>query len=636
MLFFQLALLAGYGYAHFLASRPSASTAKWLHRALLFISVLALPIIPSDTWKPADGSFPIWRILALLTVTVGGPYFLLASTSPLLQNWFAKSHSGGVPYRFFALSNFGSMLALITYPFVIEPGITLHLQALLWSCGYAVFALLCFWLARDARSVLPLETVSAGVGPRWPLRFAWLALAACPSALLLAITNHITQNIAAIPFLWVLPLSLYLLSFILTFESPRWYQRRFFMGLSAVAIGSMGYAVAKQLMIRDLRVLLPIFTLGLFACCMVCHGELVRRKPAPQFLTSFYLMIALGGAIGGLFVAAFAPLVFPALFELPILLVVTPLVVLLLVRKECPAAGDRKSEWARSQFRTAWMASLIATIAFGGYLVWEQRDYLHDAELLVRNFYGALRVTDDTELGIRELAHGTINHGEQYRDPQRRRLPITYYAPKTGIGLLMTDLEKRGPVRLGVVGLGTGTMAAWGRAGDEIHFYEINPLVLQLARSKFTYLADSPATITITLGDARLSLERESSQQFDVLAVDAFSGDAIPVHLLTREAFRTYWRHLRPSGVLAIHTSNKFLDLAPPLVLLAHEFGKEAHLIESDRDESTRTFASDWVLIGSRELQRFPWIDDEESEIDQKPGLRPWTDDFSNLWQILD
>jgi spermidine synthase len=255
--------------------------------------------------------------------------------------------------------------------------------------------------------------------------------------------------------------------------------------------------------------------------------------------------------------------------------------------------------------------------------------------LLARNFYGALRVTEDDAAGIRELAHGTINHGEQYLDPMRRRQPITYYAPKTGIGLLMTDLEKRGPVHLGVIGLGTGSMAAWARAGDNIRFYEINPLVLDIARSQFTYLKDCPAKLDVVLGDARLSLERERGQQFDVLAVDAFSGDSIPVHLLTREAFRIYWHHLRPDGVLAVHTSNKYLDLSQPVDILAREGGREAHLIESEHDDATRTFASDWVLIGARERQRFPWMSDEESDIDPKPGLRPWTDDFSNLWQIL-
>jgi SAM-dependent methyltransferase len=323
------------------------------------------------------------------------------------------------------------------------------------------------------------------------------------------------------------------------------------------------------------------------------------------------------------------------MFELPVLLVVTPLLILCVVLRDRPRPGDRGYEFKRGQFWSIWVGSVIATIALGIYICQQEYDYLGDARLLARNFYGALRVTDDDSTGVRELAHGTISHGTQYLDPVRRHRPTTYYAPKTGIGMILTDLEKRGPVRMGVIGLGTGTLAAWGRAGDTVRYYEINPLVLRVARTQFTYLSDCPAKLDVVLGDARLSMEREPSQQFDVLAVDAFSGDSIPVHLLTREAFRIYWRHLRPDGVLAVHVSNKYLDLAPPVELLATESGREAHLIESEKDESTQTFASDWVLIGANELQRFPWMEDEESEIESHPGLRPWTDDFSNLWQVL-
>lgn len=639
MLFFQLTLLAGYWYAHLLAARSTARRSSTIHLAVLAATVLALPIIPSAWWKPADGSHPLWRILGLLAITVGAPYFALASTSPLLQTWYVRARHAGVPYRFFALSNLGSMLALISYPIVIEPRLALRTQAWVWSGAYVFFAALCAWLAwGSARFEAPAETVVAEDSrgaPGWTDRAVWLLLAACASALLLAVTNHITQNVAAIPFLWVLPLSLYLLSFILTFESSRWYFRRLFFGLFAVSVASMALAIGGDTANKDLKLLIPLFTAGLFVCCMVCHGELVRRKPAPRHLTSFYLMIALGGAAGGLFVAAFAPNVFPAMFELPVLLVATPALILCVVFKDLPPKGDRKREFARAQFWSIWVGSIASVLFLAGYLIQQEHEYLGDARLLVRNFYGALRVTDDDETGTRELAHGTISHGEQYLDPVRRRRPTTYYAPKTGVGMLMIDLEKRGPVRLGVVGLGTGTMAAWGRAGDVVRYYEINPLVLRIARTQFTFLKDCPAKLDVVLGDARLSLDREPSQQFDVLAVDAFSGDSIPVHLLTREAFRIYWRHLRPDGILAVHVSNKYLDLAPPVAALGIEFHKEAHLIESEKEDSTQTFAADWVLIGVDEMKRFPWIEDQESEIDSPKGLRVWTDDFSNLWQVL-
>lgn len=637
MLFFQVVLLAGYAYAHLLASKVTAGRALWIHRVALILTLAALPIIPSSWWKPADGSLPLLRILGLLTITVGGPYCALAATSPLLQTWYIRARGRGVPYRFFALSNLGSMLALLSYPVLVEPYIPLKTQAWIWSAAYLVFAALCFVLSVTSPIGAAAERVDADEAPiTVRTRVFWLLLSGSASALLLAVTNHITQNIAAIPFLWILPLALYLLSFILCFDSPRWYVRKLFLGLFAVAMGSMAYGSAGAIVIDRARVLIPIFCVGLFVACMVLHGELARRKPGPRYLTSFYLTIALGGALGGLFVAAFAPIVFPALIEFPILLIATPIIVLLAVLDSRPRyARTTREELARSQFWAVWAMGMVAVALVAFYVGQQEFRFLTTARLLARNFYGALRVSDNEAAGVRELGHGTINHGEQFLDPVRRRTPITYYAAATGIGRLMTDLESRGPVRLGVVGLGAGTMAAWGRAGDTVRFYEINPLVLSIARTQFTYLKDCPANLDVVLGDARLSLEREPSNHFDVLAVDAFSGDSIPVHLLTREALRTYWRHLGPDGVLAIHVSNKYLDLSAPLALLATEFHQEAHLIENDHSSSTRTFDADWVLIASRATARFPWMNTEDSEIDTIPGLRPWSDDFSNLWQIL-
>ena len=629
MLFFQLLLLAGYAYAHWL----SKSRKQWVHAVVLAAGVLLCRIIPLDWWKPADGRFPILRILGLLAVTVGLPYFTLASTSPLLQSWVARQSRVAVPYRLFSLSNLASMLALLSYPVVIEPQLRLHTQAWLWSAGFVVFAVLNYWLFRQSASYPAEQTQPTnGLPPSHRDHMMWLLLASCASGLLLAVTNHITQNVAAIPLLWILPLAVYLLSFILTFESGRWYQRRVFLGLGAVALASMGFASGGQTMVNDIRVLIPLFVAGLFVCCMVCHGELARSKPAARWLTSFYLTVAAGGALGGLFVAVIAPMAFPALFEFPILLVLTPSVILWKVYLDWNP--DASSEFERAQFWPIWILCVAGVIGLAAYLSKAEWDYLHDARLLTRNFYGALRVTDDDEGGVRSLAHGTINHGEQFLDAVRRREPITYYAPDTGIGMLMTDLQKRGPVRLGVIGLGTGTMAAWGRAGDTVRFYEINARVLDIARTQFTYLRDCQAHPEVSKGDARLSLEREPAQHFDVLVVDAFSGDSIPVHLLTRQAFDVYARHLKPDGVLAVHVSNKYLDLSPPVAALAHQIGQEAHLIESARNDETHTFASDWVLVGRGEKARFPWIEEQESDIDVIPGLRVWTDDFSNLWQI--
>ena len=652
MLFFQLLLLGGYAYAHWL----STTRHRWIHMVVLVASVLMFRIIPADGWRPLDGSDPVGRILCLLTATVGLPYFTLASTSPLLQNWYACQHRTGVPYRFFALSNFASMLALLSYPVVVEPQLHLHTQAWVWSVGFLISAALNFGLFRQSARISAHaaadQAATPDAAPRIRQRLIWVALPACASALLLAVTNHITQNIAAVPLLWVLPLGVYLLSFILTFEGGRWYSRRSFLALFVVALVAMGYAADQQWDVDRIEVLIPVFIGGLFICCMVCHGELARSKPAARWLTSFYLMVALGGAIGGLCVAILAPAVFPALVEFPPLLVVTPAVILWLLYSNHQAARaalaapetaapDQSGKGVLTRLRPTpfwpvWILSLVGVVGLAGYLAKGEWTDLSEARLLSRNFYGALRVADDQESGVRELAHGTISHGEQYLDPAQRRRPLTYYAADTGIGLLMTELEKnKGAIWLGVIGLGTGSMAAWGRAGDMIRFYEINERVLDIARTQFTFLADCASHTEVVLGDARLSLEREPAQQFDVLVVDAFSGDSIPIHLLTREAFEVYFRHLKPDGILAVHVSNSYLDLAPPVAALARQMGREAHLVQNEEDDRTRTFPADWVLVGDHESERFPWIKDKESKITLKSGLRVWTDDFSNLWQIL-
>jgi hypothetical protein len=651
MLFFQLLLLGGYAYAHWL----SRGRHRWVHALVLVASVLMFRIIPTDWWKPPDGQDPVWRILCLLTATVGLPYFTLASTSPLLQNWYARQHRAGMPYRFFALSNFASMLALLSYPIVVEPRMRLHTQAWVWSVGFLICAALNYALFRQS-AVLSVHgyedrTATPDAPPRKHQRVIWVLLPACASALLLAVTNHITQNIAAIPLLWILPLGVYLLSFILSFEDMHWYRRRTFLALFAVALGGMGYAADPRLEVDDIRVLVPVYIGGLFICCMVCHGELARRKPSARWLTSFYLMVALGGAIGGLFVAVLAPAVFPALVEFPLLLLATPAAILWMLCSDhrisqtglaAPQAAMPKQRGmgvitalSGAPFWPLWILSLVGVVGLGGYLARGEWADLSEARLLSRNFYGALRVEDDQELGVRELAHGTISHGEQYLNPAKRRRPLTYYAAGTGIGLLMADLQKKGAFRLGVIGLGTGSMAAWGRAGDAIRFYEINARVLDIARTQFTFLADCASHLEVVLGDARLSLEREPAQQFDVLVVDAFSGDSIPVHLLTHEAFGIYFHHLKPDGILAVHVSNSYLDLAAPVAALARQLGREAHLILNEEDLKTRTFSADWVLVGDNESERFPWIKDKESEIELRPGLRIWTDDFSNLWQLL-
>jgi SAM-dependent methyltransferase len=637
LLFFQSVLLLGYLYAHVLhwALRPNAQAA--VHILLLAASVAVLPILPSAAWKPAGTEDPSLRILLLLAATVGLPYFLLSTTGPLVQAWYARTHEGAIPYRLYALSNAGSMFALVSYPILIEPLLGTRTQALTWSGSYVLFVLLCSLTAWLYRGTDPAPRIRrpepSAPAPARAVRLLWVALPASASILLLAVTNHITQNIAAIPFLWILPLSLYLLSFILCFESPRWYPRNFYLRLFAVTAASMAYALSEQFRNSPVKVMAPFFAAGLFICCMVCHGELARLKPHPSRLTSYYVMIALGGALGGVFVALLAPRVFNGYYELPAGLAACVAVVWLALR------ADPHSGLAGPWMRPAPLAASLLAVAVIGYLAFIIQQSGHGVRLMVRNFYGGLKVTDttadDDDRPIRRLTNGTITHGEQFLDPQYANLPTTYYGPNSGIGRAIRQRQANGPLRVGVIGLGAGTLAAYGRPGDEYRFYDINPLVVRLAHTEFTFLKNSEARIKVVLGDARLSLEREPPQNFDILAVDAFSGDSIPVHLLTREAFALYFRHLKPDGVLAVHVSNRYLNLRPVVQLAAAALGKEARVIDNQGDDN-EVFRASWVLVTADPgFFDTPLLHTAAAIIAPPHHLRLWTDDYSNLFAIL-
>ncbi|MBM3774297.1 MAG: hypothetical protein FJW37_03955 [Acidobacteria bacterium] len=629
LLFFQVLLLAGYAYAYaiFRYLRPGAQSA--VHVALLLASLAALPVIPAAAWKPAGTEDPVFRILGLLAATVGLPYFLLAATAPLVQPWYAFGSAKAVsPYRLYALSNAGSMFALLSYPVMFEPVLTSRQQALGWSSGYALFALLCGASALRARSIRSPGAEAAVAGPRpgWGDRLLWVALAASASLLLLAVTNHLTQNVAAIPFLWVLPLSIYLLSFILCFEGGGWYRRGPMLRFLAVALGTMAYALSEGFENTTLKVLIPLYSVGLFAASMACHGELARLKPHPRYLTSFYLLIAVGGALGGVFVGLVAPRAFGWYFELPVGIVACAVLVLIVLRRQGAVS------------RSVWWVAAGLTVAMAFFLGAEMRRMAGQARVIARNFYGGLRVVDSEEREgrARKLMHGTVNHGQQWLDPARRQMPTTYFGPDSGIGLAIRAASERPNLRVGVIGLGTGTLAAYGRPGDHYRFYELNPLVLEIARSQFTFLEDSKASVEVALGDGRLSLEREAPQNFDLLALDAFSSDAIPVHLLTREAFELYFRHLKPGGVLAAHVSNKYLDLAPVVEVLAKAAGAGAVVIDTRGDEQKASFAATWVLVSRRpEFLRHARTAPGAATAASPRKLRLWTDDYSNLLRIL-
>jgi len=637
ILFFQVVLLLGYLYAHAVIRYLKPRMQMLLHCALLVASVLVLPVYPDASWKPGPGDEPTLRILFLLAATVGMPYFLLSTTGPLLQAWYARRFKGSIPYRLYALSNAGSMFALISYPALFEPSFTTHQQAWGWSAGYCVFVLVCgltAYVSNRGPESGPVEYVieQAPAAPTAKLYVMWTLLPAVASVMLLAITNHLSQNVAAIPFLWVLPLSIYLLTFILCFEGDGWYRRNPYLQLLAVALGSMAYAVSVDMTSNvPIKVMIPLFAMGLFTCCMVCHGELARLKPDPKYLTHFFLMISAGGALGGLLVGLAAPHLFNALYEMPLSLVACAILVSYVLRQ------DPSLKWVRHWAGVVTFAAI--TLALTGYVGWQIKQMVSGSRVMVRNFYGGLRVRDTGEPNAldatRTLTHGTINHGEQFLNIARRNLPTTYYGPNTGIGIAIREKQRAGAIRIGVIGLGTGTTAAYGRLGDYIRYYEINPLVLQLARKEFFFLADCKAKLDVAMGDARLSLENEPPENFDVLAVDAFSSDSIPVHLLTKQAMELYFRHLRPDGILAVHISNRYLNLQPVLEGEVQATQKIARIVDTEDDDTQDVFGATWVLITSPASGFTGEELSASAPLDSKRSVRLWTDDYSNLFKIL-
>jgi len=664
MLFFQLLLLAGYAYAHALSSGVPRRFQKWVHGVLLVCAAATLPFFASaDTWSrfSASGDDPVPSILAMLVMAVGLPYFVLASTGPLMQAWFwADSDQGTSPYRLYALSNIASFLALLSYPIAIEPWLTLRTQAWIWSGIFVVYAATIAYCAFAGRDVSPAPAAAPeepSAPPSTVQIFLWLALAACGSTLLLAATNHICQEVAVIPFLWILPLAIYLLTFVLCFDAEGWYNRRAFALLAGGCIAGACYMATRD---TPPKIWLQALTdLGVvLGGCMICHGELARSKPAPARLTQFYLALSAGGALGGIFAAIVAPHFFNTFLEFPLAMVACCLLGVLCWYRDGVFAIDRLDEsptWSwRIDSSTKYLAAaaLIAAASSGITLMVKKPD--EKVLLATRNFFGVLRVTEDEEDGgkTHKLTHGRTLHGLQFEDADRRDLPTTYYGPLSGVGLAVTFHPKRHvqpddppdalhSLRIGVIGLGTGTMAAWGKHGDIVRFYDINPSVERVSSEFFSYRKDSPANVDVVLGDARVKMEeqqrRGESQQFDVLAVDAFSSDAIPAHLLTAECGELYKYHLAPDGLLLLHISNRWLDLAPPARALAEHLGWSSALIESNDEEGPGIRSSTWVVVTANTafLESDPiraattaW------KRDDKPPLK-WRDDFTSLWPVF-
>ncbi len=636
--FYQSAYLLGNLYAHLLLRRGLLLSSR-LHALALFASLLLLPVVPSAFWKSNGAADPLWRILGLLAATAGLPFLLLSATSPLLQGWYGAARAGKNPYRFYSLSNAGSLLALLSYPFLVEPLVPAHAQAILWSLAYAGFVFLCAAIVwrRPAPAAAPGLLSPA---PPWTAAILWFFLAATASLLLLSIGNHISQNIAAVPLLWIAPLSIYLLTLVLCFDSPRWYRRRYFLPLLAAALGAMTYAISGPFESASPAIQILLFLGGLFICCMACHGELARLKPHPEFLTAFYLALAAGGAAGGIFAAVIAPRLFYRFYELPLGLALCPLCVLAALLFSARSSQSPLSPAARS-FATAATFVLLLFLAY-------QVSAGDGALLTIRNFYGVLRVGIVPAAGLRpavtQLKHGAIVHGEEIIEPARNDVPTAYYGEHSGAGIALLLERQRGPLQVGVIGLGAGTLARYGQRGDRYVFYEINPQVIDLARNLFDFLRQSEAQIEIVPGDARLSLENQPARRFDLLLLDAFSGDAVPVHLLTRQAFQLYYHRLKPGGLLAVHVTNRFLDLPRLVAAEAAATGARALLVSNAEDAANAVYASQWMLLDLQDAPNTSLSALFEDRLSLPPGTalrrpspdaHPWTDDYSNLLQIV-
>ena len=630
MLFFQSVLLLGYFYSHWVTRFLTPSRQSLVHGSLLLISLLLIPISPSLDWKPMGPENPTLHILGLLAVSIGLPYFVLSTTGPLLQAWFARERSGLVPYRLFALSNFGSMLALLAYPLAVEPIFPTLWQSYLWSGLYACFASACALLAWRGRNGIPIfqQSHHEGPAPRWTDKALWAALAACPSILMVADTSFLTTNIAPIPLIWVAPLALYLLSFILSFERRGWYQRTVFVPLLVLGLGALAYLPTLGIDELSLSLSMGINLTAFFAACMVCHGELARLQPHPSHLTGYYLMLAVGGVVGGFFVGVIAPYWFNSNYELSIGILLTGLVAAIAIIPKMPFTRPLL-RWVCIAFSTAVLLAL-AWIRVDDHMA-ETRG----AEVTARNFYGTLQVFNNVEGKYRTLYHGQITHGRQSTAPDKLDLPTTYYSPEGGAGKAMQIKAEQGPLRVGVIGLGVGTLASYGRKGDYFRLYEIDPLVIDIAHKNFSFLSRTLAATEIILGDARLQLEREPTQRFDVLVVDAFSGDSVPIHLLTLEAFAQYFRHLKPGGVLAVHITNRFLDLRPVVKTAAEHFAKAVRLVDSPSIPEKLVLHSRWALISSDpDFFKDPQLS-SAMPIDNPTGFHPWKDDYSSIFSIL-
>jgi len=643
MVFFQTVLFAGYAYAHLSEKYFSPLVQAIVHVGLIAAAVALLPIIPSESWKSAVETAPTFRILCLLAVSVGLPYFVLSATGPLVQAWFCRSLAGRSPYRLYALSNFGSLVALLGYPFYVEPRYAVGDQATIWSSGFWLFAALGATAAVTAALAARRgEQQSASLREEfdgaitWKRRAAWLGLPALASMMLLATTNHVCQDVAVMPFLWVAPLSLYLLSFIICFDHPRWYHRQGFAIATAVTLG--GVTLLDQLITGGSGIAftftqeLALHFSALFCLCMLCHGELFRLRPNPKHLTGFYMMISAGGAVGGMLVSLVAPHVFSSFAEWRIGLVVGCMLAVWVLFADQPQSFIHR--------RFVPLAALLGLVYLGlNTLPQFKAAADHELYRSARNFYGVISVLernmDIPDQHVYRFYSGRIVHGLQFADEAKRREPTAYFGRNTGVGQAFAALDNRPDLRVGVIGLGIGTLAAYAPEHSYFRFYEINADVEKFANDYFSYLRDCQGQHDVVIGDGRLSLENEPPQQFDLLVLDAFSGDAVPTHLLTKQAFEIYQKHLQSGATVAVNISNRYLDLSGVIAGLADQFGYDLRRVTSPGDPVAGYFPADWIVLTPRGkgISQTLTADGASAPVTAPHVL--WTDDHSNLFEIL-
>jgi len=655
ILFFQVGLLVGYAYAFILRNALDTNKQVIVHLSLLLISLLFLPITPTESLKPVGAVNPLTGIILLLISTVGVPYILISATGPLLQHWYSLKYHDRSPYRLYALSNAGSLLGLVSYPFIVEPLLSLENQTLIWSSAYVLFVLVCGWsgkvliqsLSESKQSSDVTGSATKKIGFIDPL--LWLSFSACGSVLLLATTNKVTQDIAVVPFLWVLPLGLYLTTFIIAFDSPRWYNRYFW--LPALIVSLLLVTILLGLDHEEGRTLIASIMVAfycgaMFVACMVCHGEMTRIKPAATYLTLFYLIVALGGALGGSFVSLLAPQIFNGLWEFHIAWVLVALLTGVAVVRH---PGQSLPFVLKGAFAIFFVTAFVLLSQF---MIDDINMHHEDALTERRNFYGVLRVYEKKNTAnhlVRSLHHGIVNHGSQFVSPKLRSTAMAYYGLNSGVDIAITRHPKRlrqtlkGQERglnIGIVGLGVGTLATYARPGDTVRLYEINPEVEVIAREYFSFLEDTDASVEVIPGDGRISMETElknnGPQYFDVLVIDAFSGDSVPVHLLTLEAFELYWAHLNTDGILAVNISNYYINLRPVVKALAKYFDKPAYFVKRDEDKAKGQSDSSWILL----TDNSDFMSEKlRKRLANMPGGDPenvlWTDDYSSIFNLI-